>query len=97
MMTSRPMDQLPARDRIVLYGQVSRAIRAAARPGDLAGHDGGGSFRLLLPNVGTTEALEISSKIKAAMRQEALRGRGGVELQISLESGFDEGVRCPPV
>jgi PleD family two-component response regulator len=67
--TSPTFSALPERERITLLRQVGRIIRTSLREGDLAVHDGGGRFRVLMTDVDSAEAAEVAARLSIALRQ----------------------------
>jgi PleD family two-component response regulator len=59
---------LTERDRLTVLRQAGRIIRAAMREGDLAAHDGGGRFRVLLPDTDGALATDIAARLSIALR-----------------------------
>jgi GGDEF domain-containing protein len=59
---------LPERDRLTLLRQVGRIIKGVLREGDVASHDGGGRFRILLPDSDLPAAADLASRLSIALR-----------------------------
>lgn len=88
--TSPPLAQMNARDRTTALRAVTRGIRGAMREGDFAAHDGGGFFRILLADAGSSVAAEESGKltaaVKAALQQNGIQADVAVDLLDSFQS-----------
>jgi GGDEF domain-containing protein len=59
---------LSERDRLTLLRQVGRIIKSALRDGDVASHDGGGRFRVLLPDSDLPAAADLAARLSVSLR-----------------------------
>jgi GGDEF domain-containing protein len=87
--TSPPIAQMSPRDRATTLRATARAMRAVMRDGDIAAHDGGGAFRIMLVDASTSIATGEAEKVGAALR-EALRSTGTPgTVTVQLADSFD--------
>jgi GGDEF domain-containing protein len=80
---------LSPRDRLTALRQAGRAIRASMRDGDIAVHDGLGSFRVMMADAGSSTAAEMSSRIAAAIRQAFMQSGISANTVASILDSFE--------
>jgi GGDEF domain-containing protein len=80
---------LPDRDRITLTRQAGRILRGALREGDIACHDGGGRFRILLVDVDSSGASDVAARISQALRQAFSGSPIPVAAAVHLADAFE--------
>jgi len=59
---------LPERDRLLLLRQAGRIVKSNLRDGDIACHDGGGRFRILLPDSDLAAAADLAARLSINLR-----------------------------
>ncbi|MEZ5126215.1 MAG: diguanylate cyclase [Thermoleophilia bacterium] len=67
--------------------QVTEALRANTRMGDVVGRHGGDEFMIILPETDADETLRVADKLRVAMHEHPLATDDGMRIPIRLSFG----------
>ena len=81
---------LPERDRLSVLRQAGRIIKASLRAGDLGAHDGGGRFRILLPDTDLAAAADLAARLSSSLRAALLSGPIPAMASVHLGEAFED-------